>query len=385
MSQLPRWSARFGPVVLAVATVAGLGGCQPAEDVIKIGVSCPMTGDQAKIGQDMLHGAELAAAEINAAGGILGKKVVIDALDDQHNPTQAVAAAHRFVADRQVVAVVAHLNSNCTMPASEIYAKAPVVMVTPCSTNVQITQRGYASVFRMCANDAAQGRAAADWAVRKLHLTRIYVVDDKSTYGQGLADEFTKSAKGFGARLLGRDSLVQGEKDFSALLTRVRAANPALIFFGGMYPEGSLLAKQARELGIKAPLMGGDGLKDDTLVTLAGPAAAEGSLATMVGADPSTFTGATSFVAAYAKAYGPVGPYSPYAYDAVRVVVEAIRRAGIPDRDRVIAEVRNTKDFKGVTGVVNFDDHGDTLNQTISVYAVKRGAWLFQGVTQGKK
>ncbi len=351
-------------------------GCGRVPTGLVVGIACPLTGDQAKIGQDMFHGAELAVAEANAAGGILGQPIALYALDDQHNPAQAVAAAHRFVSSKAVLAVIGHLNSACTLPASDVYAKAGLVQVTPCSTNIDITRRGIATLYRMCAHDGAQGAAAAGWA-RKARAKRIFVLDDKSTYGQGLADEFTKTAKALGLAIVGRDSLVQGEKDFSALLTKVRAARPALVFFGGMYPEGALLAKQSHELGLKAGLLGGDGLYDKTLIQLAGPAA-EGTAATMVGVDTAKLPNGKAFIDAYEKKYGQVGPYSPYGYDAARVVLAAIARAGAPDRARVAAEVRKTRNFKGVTGITNFDAHGDTLNQVISVYMVKNGAWVFQ-------
>ncbi len=367
-----------------LSVLAALSGCAPEPPSIKIGVSCPLTGDQAKIGQDMLHGAELAVAEANAAGGLLGLPVRVFAIDDQHNPTQAVAAAHRFVSDPRVVAVVAHLNSACTLPASDIYAKAGVAQVTPCSTNIEITRRGITSLFRMCAHDGTQGSAAARYAAATLKARTVYVLDDKSTYGQGISDEFLKEATKRRLKVLGRDSVNQGEKDFSAILTKIKQKAPRLIFFGGMYPEGSLLAKQAHELGLKATLLGGDGLFDKTLVQLAGAEAAEGVCATMVGVDMGKVPAAKTFVAAYEKQYGQIGPYSPYAYDSVKVVLAALKRAGAADRAKVIAELRRTKGFKGVTGVTTFDAHGDTLNQTISVYTVRKGAWAFQGLASGK-
>jgi len=375
----------LGPTFLATAFLAPplLGGCAREPDAIRIGVSCPLTGDQAKIGGDMLHGAELAVAEVNEAGGLLGKPVRVFALDDQHNATQAVAAAHRFVASKSVLGVIAHLNSACSLPASDIYARGGLVQVTPCSTNIGLTRRGLKTLFRMCAHDGTQGSAAAVFAVRTLKARRVFVLDDKSTYGQGLADEFAKAVAKLGSNVLGRDSLNQGEKDFSALLTRIRSLRPQLLFFGGMYPEASLLAKQSRDLGLKATLMGGDGLYDKTLIQLAGTPAAEGVCATMVGLDMSRIRAARAFVAAYERRYGQVGPYSPYAYDAMRVVLEAIRRAGVPDRARVVAEVRNTRRFKGVTGETTFDDNGDTLNQVISIYAVRNGTWVYRGQSSG--
>jgi len=371
-------------LLLAAAALFVLAGCAREPEGVRIGVSCPLTGDQAKIGSDMLHGAELAVEEANAAGGLFGKPVRVFAIDDQHNATQAVAAAHRFSSSRSVLAVIAHLNSACTLPASDVYARAGLVQITPCSTNIEITRRGLKTLFRLCAHDGTQGSAGAAYAVRKLGLKRVFVLDDKSTYGQGLADEFQKAAKSMGARLLGRDSLNQGEKDFSALLTRIRSLKPQLIFFGGMYPEAALVARQARDLEVKAVLLGGDGLYDKTLIQLAGPQAAEGVCATMVGLDMSRIRAAKAFVADYEKRFGQVGPYSPYAYDAARVAIDSIRRAGVPDRAKVLEEVRKTRRFRGVTGETTFDANGDTLNQVISIYAVRGGVWVYQGQSSGK-
>ncbi len=383
MTGRPVFRRNAGPL-LPWAAVFLLAGCGGEPDAVRIGIACPLTGDQAKIGGDMFHGAELAVAEANETGGLLGKRVMLYPIDDQHSASQAVAAAHRFVSAKTVLAVVGHLNSSCTRPASDIYAAGGVVQVTPCSTSIEITRRGLKTVFRMCAHDGIQGAAAAAWLIKQRKLKRVFVLDDKSTYGQGLCDEFTKSAKTAGAVILGRDGLNQGEKDFSSLVTRIKGLNPQAVFFGGMYPEGSLLARQLREQDVKAVLVGGDGLYDKTLIQLAGPAAAEGVMATMVGADVAHNPAATAFVKAYEAKYGAVGPYSPYAYDATKLVIDAIRRAGVADRAKVLEMVTATKDFKGVTGVTSFDAFGDTRNQTISIYAVKNGSWTYQGLAWGK-
>ncbi|MEK7767598.1 MAG: branched-chain amino acid ABC transporter substrate-binding protein, partial [bacterium] len=261
---------------------------------------------------------------------------------------------------------------------------AGLVQVTPCSTNVDITRRGLQTLFRMCAHDGTQGKAAARYAASTLKARRIFVLDDKTTYGQGLAGEFVKAAAGMGCTIVGRDSINQGEMDFNALLTVVKAKRPQAIFFGGMYPQGALIAKQARELGVTAVLLGGDGLFDKTLIQLAGPEAAEGVTATMVGVNMGTVASAREFVGRYEAAYGPIGPYSPYAYDAVRLVAAAIARAGKAERPAVLAAVRATKAWKGVTGVTTFDAAGDTLNQVISVYTVRKGEWTYQGLAWGK-
>ncbi len=365
-------------VVVGAFLVAGHArGEEPG--VIKIGSVGPMTGDQAKLGADQSNAVKLAVDQANAAGEVIpGYKLAVVELDDQHDPAQAVSAAKRLVADPAVMAVVGHVTSGASKPAAKVYAQAGLVQITPSSTNPAISQMGYRTFFRTCTTDDIQGPAAAAFAVSKLGAKRLYVIDDKTTYGKGLADEFDKKARELGAEILGHQGIAQGDKDFTPVLTRVLGTNPDLLYFGGMYPEGALLAKQARDLGIRAIFMGGDGLRPDDFIALAGPAA-EGAYCTAIGGDVTLMPTAKQFVEAYRSRYGEPGTFSAHAYDATNIIIEAIRRAGRKDRAAILETVRNTQDFQGALGPTSFDSNGDTTNKLIGVFQVVKAAYKYMG------
>ncbi|MGH7197225.1 MAG: branched-chain amino acid ABC transporter substrate-binding protein [Candidatus Omnitrophota bacterium] len=348
------------------------------EDAVLIGFVAPITGDQAYVGTGVLYGAQMAVEDANIKGPVFGNtKLKLLALDDQHNPTQAVLAANKLVANPDVLGVIGHFNSSCTKPASAIYHEGRLPQITPASTNPQISRQGFDTFFRVCATDDVQGPAAAEFVFSKLHLRRIAIVDDKTTYGQGLTDQFEKVFKGLGGAVLSHDGITQGEKDFTPLLTRIKALGPELIFFGGVYPELSLLMKQADKLGLKAPWMGGDGVFDVTLIKLVTPEVAEGSYATMLGVDPKSLPEAEDFVKRYEARYGEIGSFSAYGYDATSVLIDAIRRAGQKDRAAVLRELRDTRDFPGVLGPINFDEKGDVIGKSIGVFKVENGKFKF--------
>jgi len=352
-------------------------GCADESNIIKIGCSAPLTGDQAKIGGDLCNGVKLAVMEANAKGEIIpGFQLKAFSLDDQHNPTQAVNVASRFAADPALVGVVGHLNSSATKPASAIYNEAGIVQITPASTNPDLSRQGFKTFFRTCATDDVQGPAAAEF-LSKLGKRRVYIVDDKTTYGKGLADEFEKAARELGFEVLGHSGLTQGDKDFSPLLTTIKAKNPDVIFFGGIYPEAALLIRQADAQGFKVTFMGGDGMADPILIRLATPKLAEGTYATQVGLDTEKIPAAQAFVKNYEKNYGDVGLYSGLAYDATNLLIEAIQNAGARSRADVLKAVQNMGDFQGITGTISFDERGDNKNSVISVYRVTDGKLEF--------
>jgi branched-chain amino acid transport system substrate-binding protein len=356
-----------------------LAGCGDKENVVKIGFASPLTGDQAKMGIDSLNGVKLAIEQANARGDIIpGYKVEVEALDDQHNPSQAVNVAKRLVADANVLAVVGHFNSSCTMPASAVYHEAQMAQITHASTNPAISRQGFNTFFRIASTDDVQGPRAANYVTNVLGAKRIFVLDDKTTYGQGLADEFDKQARANGLEVLGHEGITQGDKDFSPLLTKIKPLNPDLIYFGGIYPEGALLLRQARGLQLTSEFMGGDGIVEPTFVKLATPTIADGSYGTMVGGDLRKEPAAQEFIKTYEAKYGPIGIWTAYAYDATNIVLDAIRRAGKKDRKAVLEAMLETKDFPGVTGVTNFDYKGDNENAFIGIYQVRNGKWEFQ-------
>ncbi|HET6514753.1 MAG TPA: branched-chain amino acid ABC transporter substrate-binding protein [Thermodesulfovibrionales bacterium] len=338
-------------------------GCQKKEDVITVGIAGPMTGDQAKMGTDFRNGVTLAAKEWNGRGGILGKKILLSVVDDQHDPKQAVSVANKLV-NEGVAGVIGHFNSSCSIPASDVYHRAGVPMITPASTNPQLTEKGYTNVFRVCGRDDQQGRAAADFVTTHLKFRHIAIIHDKTTYGQGLADEFKKALSGR-ADVVYYGGVIQGDKDFKTVLTSIKEMKPELIYFGGIYPEAGLLVKQARELGITAPFMSGDGTIDPKFIEIAGAKAAEGTYLTF-SPDARRIPTAKSFIETYEKEFGEPGPYSVYAYDAANILFTALREAGNAE-GRAVAAKLHSLEFSGALGKIRFDEKGDV---TVSPYVV---------------
>lgn len=353
-------------------------GCGRREPVVKIGFAAALTGDQAPQGQSMLHGAELAVEQANAQGPILpGHRLELTALDDQRSPTQAVAVAKKFVADPDVVAVVGHLNSSCTMPASAIYYQARLLQITPVSSNPQISRQGFDTFYRTCATDDLQGPAAALFLARELNAKRVFVLDDMTTYGRGLANELIKKLEALNVDVAGHEGITQGDKDFVPLLTKIKSLAPDAVYFAGMFPEGALLMKQRAAVGLPARFMGGDGLFDAALITLATPQAAEGAYLTTIGSDVHQMPGAAEFVKAYEVKFGPLGAYSAYAYEAANIAIWAIRQAGAKDRAAVLAAMKTLKDYPGIFGLQNFDEKGDSLIHDIGIFTVHNGKFEF--------
>ena len=376
MSHSSRGSSRY--LLIAASLALAVNGCGQSAPVVKIGFVAPLTGDQAPLGQGMLNAAKLAVDEANAAGPLLpGYRLELMALDDQRSPTQAVAAAKKLVADPQVVAVVGHLNSSCTMPASAIYHQARLLQINPVSSNPAISKQGFKTFFRVCTTDDFQGPAAARFAIRELDAKRIFILDDMTTYGRGLANEFEKAARRLGAELLGHEGITQGDKDFMPLLTKLKALNPDLVYFAGIFPEGALLIKQRIEVGLRCRFMGGDGLLDPVLIELATPAAAEGVYLTTIGSDPNTIPTAQAFVQSYEQRFGPIGAYSAYTYEATRVALWALRTAGTMNRDAVLAAMKGFHDIPGILGPQNFDEKGDSRIRDIGIFTVRRGRFEF--------
>ncbi len=354
-------------------------GCGVHESsTVSIGFVAPLTGDQAPYGEDMRNGAQLAVEQANARGEVIpGYRLALYALDDQRSPTQAVAAAKKLVADPDVVAVVGNLNSSCTMPASAVYHEARLLQISPVSSNPQISRQGFDTFYRTCATDDLQGPAAALFAVKDLKARRIFILDDMTTYGRGLANEFEQKARKLGAEVLGHEGITQGDKEFAPLLTKVKALKPDLLYFAGMFPEGALLIKQRADIGMGGLFLGGDGIFDPVLIDLATPQAAEGVYLTTIGSDIRAVPSAREFLHAYEERFGPVGAYSAYAYEATSIAIEAIRRASKKDRAAVLAAMKTITDYPGIFGSQNFDRNGDTLIKDIGIFTVKAGRFSF--------
>jgi branched-chain amino acid transport system substrate-binding protein len=347
-------------------------GCQKKEEVIKIGFAGPLTGDQAKMGMDLKNGFSLAVEEWNSKGGLLGKKIEAIMSDDQHDPKQAVSVANKMV-NEGVVGVIGHFNSSCSLPASDVYNRAGIPMITPGSTNPQLTEKGYKGIFRVCGRDDQQGRTAAEFVVNSLKLKSVAILHDKTTYGQGLADEF-KRFLGDKARIVYYTGIVQGDKDFKMVLTTVKSRNPDLIFFGGVYPEAGLLVKQARELGMSVTFMSGDATIDPKFIEIAGVAEAEGTFLTF-SPDARNIPTAKRFIERYQSRYGEIGPYSIYAYDAANILLAAIKEAKSTEKTLIVDKL-HSMEFDVALGKIKFDTRGDVSTSPYVVWITKGGKFM---------
>lgn len=372
-------ATRLSATALAIALTFVLPGCgqKPAEgpEVVRIGSVAPLTGPQTHIGKDNENGARLAVDEINAQGLELGgRKVRLELLgeDDQAEPKIATIVAQKLV-DAGVVAVIGHLNSGTSIPASKTYHDAGIPQISPSATAVAYTAQGFKTTYRVMANDAQQGKVLGEYAVGKLGAKRIAIIDDRTAYGQGLADEFEKAAKAAGGEVVAREFTNDKATDFTAILTSIKGKNPDLVFFGGMDPQGGPMAKQMKRLGLKAVLLGGDGLQNANFIKLAGTDA-EDVVASSPGLPIESMPGGAEFRKNFEAKYGVIQVYAPYAYDAVHVLVAAMKRAGSAEPAKILAELPRT-DHQGVTGPIRFDAKGDTVGGAVTLYRVKDGAW----------
>jgi len=363
----------------AVATLAALSSLALAqEQVVKIGHVAPVSGAIAHLGKDNEYGARLAIEELNAKGvNINGKKVKFElvAEDDAADPKQGTAAAQKLV-DAKVSGVIGHLNSGTTIPASKIYSDAGIPQISPSSTNPKYTRQGYKTAFRVVADDVHLGGTLGRYAVNELKGKSIAVIDDRTAYGQGVAEEFEKAVKAAGGNLVGHEFTTDKATDFMPILTTLKGKKPDIIFFGGMDAVGGPMMKQMKSLGIKAKFMGGDGICTNEMIKLAGDAMADGQVvcAEAGGVDGALKKGMDDFSAKFKKRFNDdVKLYSPYVYDAVYVMVDAMQRAKSSEPAKYLPELAKTTGFKGVTGTISFDAKGDIKNGALTLYTFKAG------------
>ena len=386
-------------IVLVSAVALALAACgqkaeEPAksaaapeaagETVVKIGHAAPLSGPIGHIGKDTEYGAQIALDEVNAEGlTIGGKKVKFELVseDDQGDPKAATQVAQRFV-DQNVAGVVGHLTSGPTVTASKIYADAGIPQITPSSTNPAYTAQGFKSAFRLIADDAQQGKAIANYVVNKLGMKKLAIIDDRTAYGQGLADEFEKAAKALGADIVKREFTNDKATDFAAILTSIKGVAPDAIFYGGMDAQGGPMARQIQKLGLKAKLIGGDGLYSPEFLKLAGDAA-EGQYSTQAGAPKEQQPGYASFAEKLkAKYKQEIQMYATYSYDSAKVMVEAMKKANSTEPAKYLPELAKTN-YDGATGHIEFDEKGDRKNAAVTVYQVKGGKWDVVDVVGG--
>lgn len=342
--------------------------------VIKIATQSPLSGGSATLGEAIKLGAQLAIEEQKDKFADMGFELQLDAKDDQGDPKKGVANAQLIGADQSVLGVVGHLNSGVSIPASEVYEKYNIISVSPASTATDFTDRNLKSVSRVVARDDFQGPAGAQYAINTLKAKKIFVIQDKTAYGSGLADAFKAAAEKLGAEIVGYEGITVGEKDFNGVLNQVSSKKPDLIYFGGLYSEGGLLVKQARDKGLDVPFMGGDGLDSSTFVEIAGDAVKNSYLTSVAGDVTQTEEG-KKFAEDYkAKFNKNIESYSAYAYDSAGVLLAGIEQAikdndgKLPTRESVMKAVRAIKDYKGIATQVGFDDKGDNTYAKIFIY-----------------
>ncbi|MFX1445985.1 MAG: branched-chain amino acid ABC transporter substrate-binding protein [Promethearchaeota archaeon] len=373
-------------LILSVLILGFSVNCAKKTKKIKIGIVGALTGPQATFGLDYLNAAKLAVNEANLEGGVLGKNIELVPMDDKADPKEAVSVAHKLVSDPDVVAVVGYPNSGNALPASKIFHENMVPLVITAATNPKITQQGFENLFRICPTDDIQGPAAADFAINILKKKNFSLIHDKTAYGQGLAEEFKRKLQMEGCEIVAYETITEGERDFTAILTRIIAKNQEVIYFGGMYPEGGLLLKQAKSLGSKAIFIMPDGCFDPELIFIAGDAS-EDIIVSFLAPPWNEIPNAKDFVKKFQAEYGELGAFGPFAYDAVNVVIEAIRRTGKSERMAIIKSLQSP-DFQidGITGRIEFDNNGQVKNKTFYFYTVENKKFkLFKQISSEYK
>ncbi|MFG3076928.1 branched-chain amino acid ABC transporter substrate-binding protein [Streptomyces sp. NPDC048187] len=359
---------------------------------VVIGVDAPLTGDLSALGLGIKNSADLAAKTANKDKTVEGITFKVEALDDQGQPSVGQQNASSFVANKDVLGVVGPLNSSVGESMQKVFDTAKLVEVSPANTGPSLTQgpdwrnkkvRQYKSYFRTATTDAIQGPFAAQYVYNDAKKKKVFVIDDKKTYGAGLAGTFTDEFKKLGGQVVGTEHINPDTKDFSSVATKVKNSGADVVYYGGEYPQAGPLSKQIKEAGAKIPLVGGDGIKDDTFIKLAG-AASNGDLATSVGAPVETLPSAKKFVADY-KTEGykeNYAAYGGYSYDSAWAIIEAVKKVvedndgKLPDDARAkVTEAMQNVSFDGVTGKVSFDEFGDATNKQLTVYSVENGAF----------
>ena len=376
--------AAAAAILAAAALLAGCssssssgssGGSQSGggSGTILIGVPVPLSGEYASAGTDILHGAQLAAAHINAAGGVDGKKIQIVSQDDACLASTGAQAAQKLIS-QGIVAAAGGYCSTAAFPELEAFHRAGIPYVMDASTNPQLTEQGFAEAFRTIGRDDEQGPIAASFITGFLHATRVAVGNDNSTYAKGLADATVAALQKDGAKVVFNNALTPGQSDYTSFLTKIGQSKPQVFYYTGYYPEFGLLLKEAKQLGLKFTMMGGDANNDPTLIKTAG-AAAEGAM--MTTAPLAQFlTSAASYVSTYTAKYGTgPGPYSSYEYDAVGVVAQAIKDAGSTTPSKITAALK-TINYTGITGNFHFDANGDRKPVNYIIIMVKNGQFV---------
>jgi len=361
-----------------VAAAAVLAFSAKAQTVVKIGHVGPISGAIAHLGKDNENGARMAIEDLNAKGiSIGGTKVKFElvAEDDAADPKQGAAAAQKLV-DAKVNGVIGHLNSGTSIPASKIYSDAGIPQISPSATNPKFTRQGYKTTFRVVADDVHLGGTLGRYAIKTMKGKSIAVIDDRTAYGQGVADEFEKAVKAAGGTIVGREFTNDKATDFMPILTTLKGKKPDVVFFGGMDAVAGPMLKQMKSLGVSAKFMGGDGICTAELSKLAGDAMADGQVvcAEAGGVEGAQKKAMDDFGVRYQKRFNDdVKLYAPYVYDAVNLMVDAMVKAKSSDPEKYLPVLAKTTAYKGVTGTISFDDKGDVKNGALTLFTYKAG------------
>jgi branched-chain amino acid transport system substrate-binding protein len=356
-------------VTLGFTLACLLGSAGTASAQVKLGMAGPITGPNAATGAQFKNGVDQATADINAAGGILGQKITFEYGDDVSDPKQGVSIANKFAGDG-VKFVIGHYNSGVTMPSSEVYQENGILEITPGSTNPQITERKMWNIFRVCGRDDQQGQVAGAYILKHFKDKKIAIVHDKTTYGKGLADETKKAINKAGMKEVLYEGINTGDKDYSALVSKIKQSGADLVYFGGLYTEAGLIVRQMRDQGVKAPMMGGDGITSEEFASVGGPGV-EGTLMTY-GPDPRNKPEAKNAVAEFrAKNFEPEA-YTLYSYAGVQIIKQAAEAAQSLDPKKVAEKMHSGMKFKTVLGDISYDKKGDITKLDYVMYIWKK-------------
>src|ERR1700734_673286 len=353
-----------------VALAAALAFSGAASAQIKMGVAGPITGPNAAFGAQLVQGTTQAVEDINKAGGILGQQITLEQGDDVSDPKQGVSVANKFVGDG-VKFVIGHFNSGVTIPASEVYADNGVLEITPSATNPKVTERGLWDTFRTCGRDDQQGKLWADLALGELKDKKIAIVHDKTTYGQGLADAARVAMNAGGKKEVLYEGVNTGEKDYSAIVSKIKASGADYLMWGGLHTEGGLIIRQMRDQGMNTIVISGDGITDNELASLGRPGV-EGAHMSF-GTDPRNNAAAKDIVAEFrAKGFEPEA-YTLYSYAAVQIMKQAAEKAKSVDPKKMAAVMHSGMTFNTVIGPIAYDKKGDRTSVDFVWYVWKKG------------
>ena len=371
------------------------GGDSGSDTTFTIGVDAPLSGENSTTGLGIQYGAQIAIDDANKNNWVPGVKFKLKALDDKAQPATGQSNATALTGDKSVVGAVGPLNSGVAQTMQQVFASANMVQISPANTAPELTQgknwqtdkkRPFKTYFRTATTDELQGSFAAGYAYNGLKKKKAFVVDDKQTYGAGLAKIFNEQYKKLGGKVVGTDHVNTGDKDFGSLVTKIKNSGADLLYYGGQYDESALITKQLKDAGVKIPLFGGDGMFASTYIEAAGKSSA-GDLATAIGVPADTLPAAKTFIQTYKdKGYkGDYGAYGAYAYDATTAIIKAVKAAADANGGKVPTDINDLRskvvdgvqksDFEGLTGKISFDQYGDTTNKQLTVYQVEKGAW----------